>query len=131
MKAFFLIFILFPMPSVLFSQAGQAQNPKRKSEDGLLTQRQIMDLTLLKRGYKPKLTLQQALKIGEHYVEVEKLDLSSYYLLEAKFIFYGGNVNDPRWFFVWLNSGQASKTHGVDFQLTVSMDGKVNIIPSM
>jgi hypothetical protein len=131
MKAFFLTFMLLAMPSPLFSQSGQEPSAKPKSEDGLLTQRQIVDLPLPKRGYKPKLTLQQALKIGEHFVDVEKLDLSSYYLLEAKFILYGGNVKDPRWFFVWLNSGQASKTHGVDFQLTVSMDGKVNIIPSM
>jgi hypothetical protein len=131
MKTFFLIFVLLVMPGLTFSQSGQEQNAKPKSESDLLTQRQIVDLHLPVRGFRPKLTLQQALKIAEHFVETEKIDVSSYYLLEAKFILYGGMVKDPRWLFVWLNSGEASKTRGVDFQVTVGMDGKVNIIPSM
>ncbi|HWP54385.1 MAG TPA: hypothetical protein VN476_09600 [Pyrinomonadaceae bacterium] len=131
MKAVFLIFILLAVPGLSFCQSSQEQETKPKSEGPSLPQRQIVDLPRPKQGYRPKLTLQQALTIGEHYVEVEKLDLSSYYLLEAKFILWGGNVKDPRWLFVWLNSGRASKTQGVDFQLTVSMEGKVSIIPSM
>jgi hypothetical protein len=131
MKAFFLIFILLAMPGLLFSQSGQEPNAEPKSEDGLLRHRRIVDLPLPKRGFKPKLTLQQALKIAERYVEIEKIDLSSYYLLEAKFFLYGGDVKDPRWLFVWLNSSRVIETHGVDYQLTVTMDGKVNIIPSL
>jgi hypothetical protein len=130
MKAVFLILLVLAATSLSFGQSSQEQETKPKLEGPSLPLRQIVDLPLPRR-HRPKLTLQQALKIGEHYVEVEKLDLSSYYLLEAKFILWGGNVKDPRWLFVWLNSGRATKTQGLDFQLTVSMEGKVNIIPSM
>ena len=132
MKAFCLILALVGVPLLSFSQSAQEPNAKPKSEESLPTQRQIVDLPLPKRGFRPKLTLQHALRIAEHYVMIEKIDLSSYYLLEAKFFLYGGNVKDPRWSFVWLSSGRASKMlYGVDFKLTVNMDGKVNIIPSM
>ena len=131
MKAFFLILILLAMPRLSFSQSRQEPKAKPKSEESLPTHDQTVGLPLLKRGFKPKLTLQQALKIAEHYIVNEKIDLSSYFLLEAKFILYGEDVKDPRWFFVWSSSGQAKLLHGVDFELTVNMEGKVNIIPSM
>ena len=131
MKTALLILICLTVPSLSFSQSLQVQNPRPQSEGPSLPQRQIVDLPLVKRGFRPRLTLQQALKIGERYIKVQRLDLSSYYLLEAKFILYGGDAKDPRWFFVWLNSGEAGKTHGVDFQLRVSMDGKVGVVPSM
>ena len=59
MKAFCLILILVGVPLLSFSQSAQEPNAKPKSEESLPTQRQIVDLPLPKRGFRPKLTLQR------------------------------------------------------------------------
>jgi hypothetical protein len=74
--------------------------------------------------------LQQALKLAESYIKKEKVEISSYFLLEARMIQYGGekDVKEPRWFFWWVNE---NGTLGEYVQLTVSMGGQVSLHPTL
>jgi hypothetical protein len=130
MKA--LIAILF---SILFSPillAQDNQQPKPESTPGpSITQKQIVDLPLPKRGsYRPSLTLQNALKIADGYIAKQKIDISHYYLLEAKYILYGSKENqDPSWFFWWVNENGVI---GDYVEIVVSIKtGNVLRLPSM
>ena len=130
MKA--LIAILF---SILFSPfllAQANQQPKRESTPGpSITQKQIVDLPLPKRGpYRPSLTLQNALKIADGYLLKQKIDISHYYLLEAKYIVYGSKDNqDPSWFFWWVNENGVI---GDYLEIVVSIKtANVLLLPSM
>ena len=82
---------------------------------------------LLVKGYQPPLTLQRALKIAEHYLRTMRIPVSSYFLLEARLIEYGGDQTprELRWFFRW----GLSKRPPVE--ITVSMSGKPSRSPSM
>jgi len=74
--------------------------------------------------------MERALQIAENYAKREKIDLSHYFLYEAKLISYGSEESkkESRWFFWWVSEDGAL---GKYVQLTVTMDGKVSIIPSM
>ena len=76
----------------------------------------------------PKVTLQQALGIAERYIEREKIDVTSFYLIEAKLIFPTKKVEDQQWHFWWVSvTGEL----GNYIEITVTMDGEVRRIPSM
>ena len=102
------------------------QNPQEQP----VTNRQLAELPLAKRSFRPRLTLQQALKLAEGYIEKEKVALSSYFLKEARMIQYGGekDVKEARWFFWWVNENGAM---GDYVEITVSMEGQVSRLPSM
>ncbi len=128
MKA--LVALLF---SMLFSPillAQTSQQPKLESTSAPSnTQKQIVELP--KGGsYRPSLTLQNALKIAEGYIVKEKIDISQYYLLEAKYILYGDKDNkDPSWYFWWTNEDGA---FGHYVELVVSIKtGSVRRLTSM
>lgn len=95
-----------------------------------VTNRRIAELPLARRSFRPRLTLQQALKLAEGYIEKEKVAISSYFLKEARMIQYGGekDVKEPRWFFWWVNENGAM---GDYVEITVSMEGQVSRLPSM
>jgi hypothetical protein len=94
------------------------------------TNQQVTDLSLVRRNFRPKLTLQNALKLAEAYVEKEKINVSHYFLSEVRMIKYGGetDVKEPRWFFVWVKDNGGI---GNQIEISVSMDGKVERHPSM
>jgi hypothetical protein len=70
---------------------------------------------------KPRVTLQRALKIAERYTRQQRIDLSPYFLLEARMIQYGdGQTKEPRWLFHWVTARRS--TGGVE--ITVSMNGR-------
>jgi hypothetical protein len=104
----------------------RAQHPSDKSATG----QQRAELPLAKRSTKPRLTLQQALKLAEAYIEEEKINVSSYFLREARMIQYGEekDVSEPRWFFWWVHESGAL---GDYVEITVSMEGRVSRLPSM
>jgi hypothetical protein len=125
---------LFIAPSILllsqlcFGQAVQlpaSSQPEQSQQD---SPKQVIDLPQPKRSFKPKLTLQRALQIAEKYAQKQKIDLSSYYLYEAKWILYGTDAKEPRWYFWWIHESGAA---GRYVEITVSMDGKLQLIPSM
>jgi hypothetical protein len=92
-----------------------------------------IDLPLGSRQTKPKLSLQNALKIAEAYIVKEHIHASSYWLFQAKFILYGNKAGadkdkTPGWHFWWVNDGGAA---GDYIEIFVSMDGKAMRLPSM
>lgn len=89
-------------------------------------------LSTLNRGYRPKITLQAALKIAEEYVASEHINVSNGWLSEARFFLYGdatqGGDKQPSWLFVWNTDRGPARTH-VD--VAVSMNGKAMLLPAM
>jgi len=78
---------------------------------------------------KPKLTLQDAMKVMEQYIEKEKIDTSNYFLWTINLIQYGSQKDKrPVWYFWWL-----SEKSGVGdyIEILVSMDKKAGRVPSM
>jgi hypothetical protein len=113
--------------------AAQSKQPPASTQapqEQPVTDRRIAELPLAKRSFRPRLTLQEALKLAEGYIEKEKVAISSYFLKEARMIQYGGekDVKEPRWFFWWVNEDGAV---GDYVEITVSMEGQVSRLPSM
>ncbi len=100
--------------------------PKQKSP----AENQVVVLPLARQNFKPKLTLQSALKLAESYIEKEKIDISSFYLFQAKFIAYGDKGNkEPAWHFWWVNQNGALGNY---VEILVMIDtGSVGRLPSM
>ena len=104
MKAFVALLL-----GAMFSPILAAQQPKPEpTPTHNINQMEILELP--KRAtYKPALTLQNALKIADRYIVEQKIDISKYYLLEAKYTLYGSkDTQDPAWYFCWVNEDGAS-----------------------
>jgi hypothetical protein len=120
--------------SMLFSPillAQTSQQPKPQSTSSPAITQQVLSVELPKGGsYRPRLTLQDALKIAERYIVKEKINISHYYLFEAKYILYGDKDNkDPSWYFWWTNEDGALGNY---VQLVVSIKtGSVQWLTSM
>lgn len=126
------ISMLFLIISVSLSIAGQKSKDQavpEKSQDHPSSSRQIVELPLSMRSFRPKISLREALKRAEGYIKKEKIDASSCYLLEVRMIQYGGerDAKEPRWFFVWIREGSL----GNHIEITISMDGKAARMASM
>lgn len=85
-------------------------------------------LTTLPR-WKPRITLQQALKLVEDHIGKEKVDVSSHYLLEVRMVSResGKGDKESHWYFFW---GHVSLAAGAQLEFIVSMDGKVTRLAS-
>jgi hypothetical protein len=101
-----------------------------KPQEESVSERPVADLTLSQRSFRPKLTMQRALQLAESHLKREKIDLSPFYLYEAKYILYGSKDDqEPCWFFWWLNENGALGNY---VQLVVSIEtGNVRLLPSM
>ena len=119
MKNLLFLFLIF-LCSAAFGQNKPAE----------ITNRQIIELPLSKRNFKPKLTLQNALKLMENFVGKQKINTSNYYFSSAKMIYYptGKDKKEPVWFFEWMNERGAI---GDYIHIFVSMDGKVWQMPTI
>jgi hypothetical protein len=91
---------------------------------------QVTELPIKRAKFKPKLTLQEALKLMEKFIEKNKIDTSKYWFSSASMIQYGGEneKKQPVWFFVWMNDSGAL---GDYLHILVSMDGAVWQMPTM
>ena len=80
-------------------------------------------------GWKPPVTLQHAVRLVEGYIEREKIDVSSHYLVEVKMIANdrGKENRGPLWYFFWNYEGTAA---GRQLEFTVAMDGEVTWLAS-
>lgn len=83
--------------------------------------------------YRPRVTLQEALKIAEHYIDEKHIDISSYWLSDAKFILMGDDATPdlnkiPCWHFLWIHESGAM---GVYVEIIVTMDRVASRAPSM
>jgi len=82
-------------------------------------------LALPRRDWAPSLTLQRALKTAEKFIKKERLDISSCYLFEAKWVSYDTNPESGAWEFWWVSTKQGSK----DIRIAVSLDSKAKLLP--
>jgi hypothetical protein len=84
------------------------------------------------RAAKPNLPLLEGLKVAETYIQREQIDLSRYWLAEARFIVYGhkgkNSKSFPAWYFCWQNT---SPSLGDYIEIVLSMDGKAMRVPSI
>jgi hypothetical protein len=92
------------------------------AQSPVITQKDIASLPINGIRRKPKITLQDGLKIAERFAKRKRIHLADYFLLEARMIWYGGkdDPKEPRWSFHWVG---ADKPMGVELWIDVSMDG--------
>src|SRR5688500_12970992 len=101
------IFIL--LPAFTFAQEARPQDPDQGGRlENPITMAQI--LALPRRNWKPKITLNQALKIAEHHIKKQGLNTSSGYLFEARLVSEDGQKS--HWQFWWV------MRNGSDFRIT-------------
>ena len=118
--------------AVLFGFPNMGRSTEKKSVPPLVTAQKTIDLTLGSRSSKPKLSLQNALKIAEAHIVKEQIDAASYWLYQGKFGLYGDKATadkdkTPGWYFGWVKEGAL----GDYIEIFVSMDGKAMRLPSM
>ncbi|HKF22393.1 MAG TPA: hypothetical protein VKE93_12545 [Candidatus Angelobacter sp.] len=87
----------------------------------------------LARTFRPKLPMQDALKIAENYIDKQHIDISSYWLSQVRYILYGSeNAADkdkiPCWYFWWMSDTGAA---GDYVEIFVDMKGRAWRVPSM
>ncbi len=130
MKTLLTILLVIFLNSILFAQTNQQPNSKPTEKELSVEQRQIVNLPVAKRKFRPKLSLQRALKLAENYIAKEKIDISSFYLYQAKYIMYGSKENQqPSWFFWWVNEDGALGNY---VEIVVSIETRsVGRLPSM
>ena len=104
MKALIALFFSILLSPISLAQTSQQPKPEPMPGPSIMP-RQIVELPLPTRGFhRPSLTLQQTLKLADSYIVKEKIDISHYYLYEAKHILYGSKDHqEPSWFFWWVN----------------------------
>jgi hypothetical protein len=89
-----------------------------------ITRAQI--LSLPRRDAAPPLTLQRALRIAERFTKKQKLDLSSAYLFEAKWVPYDTTPVTGAWHFLWVSTKHSKP----DVRIAVGVDGKAKLLPA-
>lgn len=120
--------------AVLFGFPNMGRSTEKKPVSPLVTAQKTVDLPLGSRSSKPKLSLQNALKIAEAYIVKEHIDASSHWLSQATFILYGDKASAdkdkaPCWHFLWLPDGGVTGNYPIE--VIVSMDGKAMRLPTM
>ena len=101
-------------------QAGSAPNPPTKDS-------QSSPLPARVGHYRPKIPLQDALKIAEDYINKEHIDIRPYWLYEAHYILSGDEKTPdekkaPAWHFLWVSEAGVM---GDDVDILVFMNGTV------
>ena len=82
-------------------------------------------LALPRRDAAPTLPMQRALKIAERFVTKRKIDISSNYLFEAKWVTYSAHPLTGAWHFWWVSIDRSKP----DVRIAVSVDGKAKLLP--
>ena len=118
MKKIYCFLLIILCSSFIFGQADKSSEQK------------IVELSLSRPKYKPKLPLQKAMKLMEEFILKNKIDTSKYWFSSAKMIQYGGEneKKQPVWFFEWMNESGAL---GDYLHIIVSMDGAVWQMPTL
>jgi len=123
MKKIGFVFMVLVGASIIFGQE------KKDEKAGQVIQR-VFELPLSRAKYKPRLTLQTAMKLMGEFIENNRIDTSKYWFSSARMIQYGGEheKKQPVWFFEWMNE---NGTLGDYLHILVSMDGTVWQMPTM
>ena len=138
MKIFLTVLFVIFLNSILVAQTNQPSSSEPTKQEPSLEQKQksetqnqiVLLLPTGKRKFKPKISLQRALKLAESYIEKEKIDISSFYLYQAKYILYGSKENQkPAWHLWWVNEDGALGNY---VEILVFIDtGSAGRLPSM
>ena len=123
MKIFLILFFILAFILIVSGQNTKFENKSK------VVNKQTTEFPNESYSSRPKLTMQDAMKVMEKYIEKEKIDTSKYYLWEVKLIQYGSeNEKRPAWHFWWL-----SEKGGVGdyIEILVFMDKKAGRTPSM
>jgi hypothetical protein len=118
MKNIYCLLLILFCSAFAFGQTDKANEQK------------LLELPIARLKFKPKLTLQEAMKLMEKFIEKNKIDTTKYWFSSATMIQYGGEneKKQPVWFFVWMNDGGIL---GDYLHILVSMDGAVWQMPTM
>ena len=108
---------------LLFYVSGMSQTTRTTGASQL-------DLPVARTHAKPAISLQRALKLAEQFIKKQGIEISPYYLTEAKLIGADPDkgIKEPYWWFWWVKLGGSS---GDYVEIGVSMSGKARRIPSM
>jgi len=113
-------FFLIVLITLVLNTIAYSQDPESKL-GRTITREDVLALPL--RDVAPRLTLQRALKIAETFVKKKRLDISSCYLFEARWMSYDTTDTTPEsgaWEFWWVNIKRGSR----DIRIAVSVNGK-------
>lgn len=102
---------------------GQEQKPADILYDNIQIKRSVL-------FPRPKITMQDALKVAEDYIDKGKIPIAPYYLYQVTLIPVNAEqgVSEPYWLFQWIKD---DGTIGGYIQIRVSMDGEARLIPSL
>jgi hypothetical protein len=79
------------------------------------------DLAYPTAGYlPPEISLPRALKIAEDFIKTDHIDISSCYLIEARWVTDDTKTKNGGWRFYWAHKEQVSR----NVLIAVSLDGK-------
>jgi hypothetical protein len=134
MKITALAFLFLTINSIGFAQIPPKTAPAKENAPI-----QIAELPTVRRIFRPKLSLQDALKLAEKYIsdhKEPKINVSKYYLNSAGFILYGGknyttgkDLKEPAWSFSWVHEDGALGNY---LSIIVLIESKAVIhLPSM
>lgn len=120
--------VCFSLECSAHSQANLTQSPQAQGKTP-----QSAPLPAKAVSFRPKLPLQEALKIAEDYISKEQIDIRPYWLYHAVYILVGDEKTPvekklPAWHFLWISENGVS---GDDVEILVYMDGKAYRAPSM
>lgn len=112
---------------------GQASQSSRNTQGPSASNQQIVDLPRAPHTYKPKLLMQDAMKIADDFIRKQHIDISSYWLSQVNFTLCGDkNTADKDkiacWYFWWVSETAAA---GDYVEIFVDMDGRAWRVTSM
>lgn len=128
-KASLLVTVLL----VCLSLECSAQSQANSTQDSQAKEHQSTLFSANAVSFRPKLTLQEAVKIAEDYISKEQIDIRPYWLYRAIYILVGDEKTPaekklPAWHFLWVSE---KGVIGDDVEILVYMDGKAYRAPSM
>ena len=131
MRIMTLLLITFTLSTVAAAQTSPSPEPKAEAQDQYSAESKKSDLALTRfRAKSPAITLKRALRLAEEYIKRQKINITPYYLREAKLVSEGvenGN-KESSWWFRWVRPNGAL---GDYVEIGVSMEGKVWRMASM
>lgn len=125
---------------LLFHGIAFSQAEPDSARSNKIDSRQTLELPIAKRKFRPKLSLQEALKLAESYLENHEepeIDISKYFLSSAGLIHYGGtnystgkDTRQPAWSFAWAHEDGALLGNGISIIVLIE-SGAVIHLPTM
>ena len=118
MRILLIVSMTLVINTIAYSQDSEARLSRTVAREEVLA--------LPPRHAAPSLTLQRALKIAQTFVKKSRLDISSCYLFEARWVSYDINPESGAWEFWWVSIKYGS----LDIRIAVSLDGKPKRLPN-